>query len=102
MFGYLIGPSAVTATILGRKGSTNEIFDTFTKFRKEFLEETGLHKDRLIVLDNGQRIGYCIILESNMRSIPPVSPELTEKVKDKLAFLGDKAVGPQWFKWCPE
>ncbi|KAI0247967.1 hypothetical protein BJV78DRAFT_860698 [Lactifluus subvellereus] len=99
VFGYFVRPSVVTDTILGEPGDKLKDDVIFVEFEKMLFETTGLDESRFIAFEVGRHAGFCIILNSNMVSIPPASPEVAEKVKEYLAFLGDRLVGPKWFRW---
>ena len=89
MFGYFVRPTAVAQV-----SRTDNIHRTFNEFRMKLFEQTGLNDTRFIAIEVGRHVGYCTVLKSNMRSVPPVHPDVAGKVGEYLAFWGDRVEGP--------
>jgi len=101
LFGYFLRPSVVVDIILGKpqSGDGFKVFEIFREFQEKLFQQTGLDRDRFVMCDLGVLAGYCIVLGSNAKSIPSVAPEVAEKVKVYLSFLGEFVEGPRWFAW---
>ena len=80
-------------------GDGSKDFEIFHEFQEKIFQQTGLDRERFVMCELGVLAGYCIVLGSNAKSIPPVAPEVAEKVKVYLSFLGEFVEGPRWFAW---
>jgi len=88
LYGYFVRPSVVVDITLGKPGDgSGRDFEIFRQFEQGLFEQTGLDRDRFVMTNLGVFAGYMIVLRTNATSIPPVAPEVAEKVKEYLYFF---------------